>query len=377
MPTGEVLEGIAKNEKFSGIAAVSGMAPVCNLDGVSAATPFAIHSVGKILSGVLMVEMVAQGIVSEAALITPGIKLPPEVATKLAASSLDSEEKSKVKGDVVERLSQVSILQAMTHKANLGDYLSNYTNHLLAGGAEKGSMIDMVEFAGNNWQPDYSNDGMLFGSLALQQLYNERTGADLSYENILQKLVIEPSETAISMVKTAAVHFKAEDSEHVAKFPATPAGGHFASVDDLLQLGKYLYERCKNPDFMAAVTKYGGEFYSEKRNRIEHSGYMEGSTGEKSSSVVECGVSLDDGKVIVVFNDRDASLVDRKEGGVTRPYAQDFYRELRTSLEQEKAENKQFWAEKMAEKRSGVKLGSFVEQVMKDKEKVADGVPKL
>jgi hypothetical protein len=55
MPIEETLTRIAADENFHGIAKVSGHYAVCNIEGVSDKTPFPIHSVGKILSGVLMI----------------------------------------------------------------------------------------------------------------------------------------------------------------------------------------------------------------------------------------------------------------------------------------------------------------------------------
>jgi CubicO group peptidase (beta-lactamase class C family) len=325
MPIEETLTRIATDENFHGIATVSGHSSVCNIEGVSDKTPFPIHSVGKILSGVLMIEMLAQGIIEESDLTKTGIKLPPEIEEKLAT-----------KPAVMERLSQKTILQAMQHEANLGDYLDNYLTHLRDGGEVKELMTDMVDFISDNWdgKERYSNDGLLLGGFALQQLYNSKTDQNLSYEEILNKLVIEPSKTNISMTRPSDTHYGEED--HLSRFPVTPAGGHAASTDDLLKLGEYLYERCHDARFMEGVKKYGKEFYKETRNRVEHGGDMEGSTYEGRGSSVEFGVSLDDGKTTVILMDRDASEADKKEGRLRQTYARGFYHEIRGALEEEK-----------------------------------------
>jgi len=334
----QALERIATDEHFHGIAAISGHDAVTNITGVSNKTPFPIHSVGKILSGVLMVEMVTQGIITESDLTTPGIKLQPEIEEKLTREN----------PAVIERLSQVSILQAMHHTAGLAslneesgskDCIDNYTKHLREGKEVRRSMGDMVDFVGDKLTeigPEkYSNDGLLLAGFALQNLYNLRTGQNLSYEEILNKLVIDPSRTNISMTRPVDVHYKAEDVEHLSKYPVTPAGGHFASSDDLLKLGEYLYQRCQDPKFMEGIKKYGAEFYDESRNTIYHGGYMEGTTYEAKGSATEFAVSLNDGKTIAILMDRDASEDDRDSGRLKQTHARVFYKELRSSLEQE------------------------------------------
>jgi len=334
----QALERIATNENFHGIAATSGHDAVTNVTGVSNKTPFPIHSVGKILSGVLMVEMVTQGVITESDLITPGIRLQPEIEEKLTREN----------PAVMERLSQVSILQAMQHTAGLAslneksgskDCIDNYTKHLREGKETRHSMGDMVDFVGDKLTevgPEkYSNDGLLLAGCALQNLYNSRTGQNLSYEEILNKLVIEPSKTNISMTRPVDVHYKAEDVEHLSKYPVTPAGGHFASTDDLLKLGEYLYQRCQDQEFMKGVKKYGAEFYDKDRNAIYHGGYMEGTTVEAKGSATEFAVSLNDGKTIAILMDRDASEDDRNSRRLSQTHARGFYKELRNSLEQE------------------------------------------
>ena len=73
------------------------------------------------------------------------------------------------------------------------------------------------------------------------------------YEEILNKLVIEPSKTSISMTRPSDTHYGEED--HLLRFPVTPAGGHAASTDDLLKLGEYFYQRCQDVRFMEGVKK--------------------------------------------------------------------------------------------------------------------------
>lgn len=330
----QVLKRIETDENFHGIAAISGHDAMANVAGVSSETPFPIHSVGKILSGVLMVEMITQGIITESDLTAPGIRLQPEIEEKLTRET----------PAVIERLSQVSILQAMQHTAGLAslneesgskDCIDNYTKHLREGGEARRSMGDMVDFVGNNLteigKEEYSNDGLLLAGFALQNLYNSRTGQNLSYEEILNKLVIEPSQTNISMTRPADAHYKAEDADHLSKYPATPAGGHFASTDDLLKLGKYLYQRCQDQEFIEGVKKYGAEFYDKDRNAIYHGGYMEGVTEKAPGSATEFAVSLNDGKTIAILMDRDASEDDRNSRRLKQTHARGFYKELRDS----------------------------------------------
>lgn len=129
------------------------------------------------------------------------------------------------------------------------------------------------------------------------------------------------------------VHYREDDKNHLEKFPATPAGGHFASVDDLMKFGDHLYARSKDAKFMAALKKYGGEFYDEKKNKIYHGGYVEGSKPEVKGSTAEFGVSLNSGKTVVVLMDQDASLQDQGEKKLKQSYARGLYKELEQSLD--------------------------------------------
>lgn len=321
------LQNIASDENFHGIAVVSRHNAVTNIAGISTQTPFPIHSVGKMLTGLMMMEMVSQGIIDETDLTKIGIKLPEEITEKLSGQP-----------QILDRLSQVSLLQTMTHKAGLGDYLGAYTNHVRDGGQAAESMNELIDFVKDEQietefgKYSYSNNGFLLGGLALQELYRERTGRNLSYEKILDELVIQPSQTNISMTRPADIHYKEEDREHLSKFPASPAGGHFASIEDFLKLGQYLQRRCQDSNFMELVKKYGTEFYNEKRNLIRHLGDVEGATPEAAGSGAGFGVFLHSGKTIAIFTDRDASENDRTFKRLEQTHVATFFEALRDQV---------------------------------------------
>ncbi|MBU6339661.1 MAG: serine hydrolase [Rickettsiales bacterium] len=349
MTVKETLGKISQDENFNGIIAVTGHDVICNIDGFSVDTPFKTHSVGKIFSGVLMAEILTKGIINKDDLEKKGIELPKEVIDKL-----------KDQPEVLERLSQVSILDAMTHKAGLGDCLDIHLDRLYRGEKSAESMDELVDLVTNNFEgkENYSNDGLLFGGIALQHLYNQKTGENLSYEELLHKLVIAPSKTNISMTKPDGAYH----DEYMPEFPSNPAGGHYASLRDFEAFGTYLVERCKDPVFMRMIEDYGSEFYDKERRMIRHLGDFEGNTPEAPGSSTGFGVFLDSGKTITVFsnidatkNDRDEAKRDYENAKIKGCYGHKFFKELRDSVIEEsqliepaKAEKK--WSEKFPKK---------------------------
>lgn len=335
MPVSETLNQISQDQNFRGIVAASGHEVILNVDGLTTQTPFKTHSVGKIFSGVLMAEMLAQDVIDENDLTKIGIELPTEVSEKLSQQP-----------EVLERLSSVSILQAMTHKANLGDNLDNYLERFYRGESVPNSMDGLLDLVTNNWKKNYSNDGLLLGGIALQHLYNQRTGENLSYEDLLKKFVINPSGANISMTTPAGAYH----DENMVDFPASPAGGHYASIDDLQKFSAHLQRRCQDPHFMAIIEKYGSEFYDKEKNMIAHKGDFEGNTPDAPGSATGFAVFLDDGKTIALFNSIDASLNDRINRTMTKCHGHRFFDALVDGIAEEKESQK--WTQRFVKNKA-------------------------
>ena len=79
----------------------------------NSASSYAMHSVGKVFTGMLALIMARKGVLSEEDFNQPPVKLDEAVKKALPPA-------------VAARLEKVSLHQLMTHRAGLGDYLGNY-----------------------------------------------------------------------------------------------------------------------------------------------------------------------------------------------------------------------------------------------------------
>ena len=162
---------------------------------------YAMHSIGKVFTGYLIMIMLDIGVITDEDIKKP-LHLDKNIFNKLP---------QKVRGILLKK----TMLDVMTHKSGIRDYVANYLNKL--GKNTKINPVepeDFVEFIDSevyeffDEEIIYSNAGILLCGLSIKHLYNKRTKENLSYNDILFKYIIEPAKLisfSISRPKNGAV----------------------------------------------------------------------------------------------------------------------------------------------------------------------------
>lgn len=255
---------------------------------------FAMHSVGKMFTGALMLRLIEEKIIPEEALKEP-IRLDEGVIQALPSS-------------VRKQLPNTTLHDVMLHKGRYGDYLGNYQDAIEKALREKSSIPevsqpkDFLAFADEELIPvdklgpkgdSYSNLGILLVGLSIEHLYNN-VKEQLPYTEILRRYVVEPAGMKtfqVTMPEDARVNREDPTAPHIS---GGPAGGYWCTVHDLLQFGNWLGNKSKEENFMRLLDSYGGEFYSNRD--ISHGGSIESSSAHISHRI-------DNGLTIAVMSD--------------------------------------------------------------------------
>jgi len=248
---------------------------------IDPATPFAIHSIGKVFTGMLALRLVREEIIPEKALNDP-VQLSEDV---LAA--LPDAIRTHIK------VNKPTLKQLMLHQGGLGDYLVNYssdiTEAVLSGKSppEMNRPEDFLRYAeattGPLGEEHYSNLGLLLVGLSLQHL----TGTH--FDTLLQDHITKPAGmTCFTSKKPDGARWNALDptAEHIC---GSPAGGYWTTATDLCRFGTWASSQWADPRFLALVKEYGGEFYS--KDEISHSGGIT-SASAYLSAFPEHGVTI-------------------------------------------------------------------------------------
>ncbi|MBX3708783.1 MAG: serine hydrolase [Gammaproteobacteria bacterium] len=252
---------------------------------------YAMHSVGKVFTGMLTLLMIRDGVLTEKELNEP---LSKDFIESLALSESIKKHLSE---------NQVTLHQLMTHKAGLGDYLGDYGEAISQGKTpEMNKAEDFLQFAETSTSPvgkeKYSNLGILLVGLAVKHACEKKHGA-CEYNELLSKYIIDP---------VGMPSFSSKKPEHNAKYnpedsiaphiAGSPAGGYWVTTEDLAKFGQWIYKSCSDdPNLLMLIKKYGQEFYNEEYNMISHGGAI-------SSSSAFLSVSLNTGAVIATLSDQ-------------------------------------------------------------------------
>lgn len=249
--------------------------------GLDSAAPQAIHSVGKVFTGALLLLLVHKKIIDESVLREP-IKLEQEVLAQLSIP-------------VQERLKNVKLLDVMVHKSGLQDYYTPYTMMLQqaidSGGAmaipEINSCEDFLRYADKDvlnldaGEKHYSNLGILLVGLTIQYHYRHNTQSTLTYDEILRKFLIDIDEIKCSIFAThrpSNGQYNQADKYDLHAVGG-PAGGYWTTAGDLQKLGAFLNKLCaSDPEFKRLLEAYGGEFY--KNNMFVHDGSIKSASSQ-------------------------------------------------------------------------------------------------
>lgn len=281
---------------------------------------FSIHSVGKVFTGILLVEMMRQNIITTDDVDKP-IQLSDEVLKELSPA-------------VQEHLTKVTLKQVMMHECGLGDYLDNpnglsadidtklnaheippniTSSHELLKYGEK-------EVVGPPGQFRYSNLGILLLGFAIEKKYQDAQRAKseeplLNIDAIMLQFV--KGKIKLNVFEQKRPHngqfnqthqknpqgilLTDKGSEYVkdyvsARFACT-AGGYWTTNEDLQKFGRWIIDECEHDsNFKKLIETHGGEFYNAKKQAVEHSGLH--------ADTAHFYASLRNGTVITVLSDQ-------------------------------------------------------------------------
>lgn len=255
--------------------------------------PFCIHSIGKVITGILTLIMIQDGVLTIQDLQSP-VQLDAAVIQQLPPS-------------VRSQLKKVTLYQLMTHKAGLGDYLEKYFQAISTGNIPVIKQVtDFLPFVENKTFPigkeHYSNASMLLVGLAIEHAYEKKFNKTVSYNEILQQYIVHKvGMPSFSLRKPKNGKYNLKDPI-VSYLVGGPAGGYWSTTEDLAKFGQWVYKKSiSDPEFKILIEKYGQEFYHSDNQTIFHFGAL------PSSSAV-FSVSLKTGADIAILSDQPLSL---------------------------------------------------------------------
>lgn len=250
---------------------------------------FAMHSVGKVFTAMLVFSLIRDGIIAEKDLHRP-IELPLEIEDQLPHS-------------VRDRLKNVTLHQLMTHHAGVGDYLTKYIDDIKQDKVPNIKKVeDFIPFIEDKIFPinqfKYSNAGILLVGLATKYIFEKKTGIKVDYYDLLKQYILDDAGIT-SFSPWRPNNAKTNPIDKIAPhIVGSPGGGYWISSADLAKFGQWIYESCKaDPKLKRLVQKYGQEFYNRDRELIAHGGAI-------PSSSAYLSVSLKTGAVIAILSDQ-------------------------------------------------------------------------
>lgn len=277
------LQQYMKETGFSGVVCLSDSSGATHTFSSSnilkVDTPFAMHSIGKMFTGMLAIKMIELGVIEKDDLDKP-IQLNPAVMEQLA------KEKKEIY-DHLTKKGAPTLQELMLHQGGLGDYLPMYEK-TIQNALDKNestpkivSPEDFINYADTEihelqkGETHYSNVGLLLVGLAIQHLYNAKNPKDQkSYQEILDQFVLQPA--GLSSFSRTRPEGGCFNSLHPAasNIEGGPAGGYWISAPDLLKFSEWTSKQCKDEDFLKLVQQYGGEF-SPQPGELSHGGQID------------------------------------------------------------------------------------------------------
>ncbi len=254
---------------------------------------FAIHSIGKVYTGILTLIMLEEGVIKESSLFSP--------------LKVDTLTMQSLPLNVQQRIRATTLYDTMIHRGGFGDYLGKYVDAIESSiKAQRPIPLphhpeDFLPFSDEkvfNLEPGesrYSNLGILLLGLSIQ--YHYQKFEPLDYNSILKKHILDKAGITLFCSKPPQGNFNQEDA--IAGYLCgSPAGGYWTTVKHLHAFGEWIRQKCiQDSDFMGLVEKYGQEFYSADNREIVHGG------GIPSSSAF-FSVFLDNGVTIAIASDK-------------------------------------------------------------------------
>ena len=274
----DLRKAVGVEDKYEGVCVVGTSGDTRNIGSKDSLKMFTVHSLGKVFTGVLISDMIAQKIIPQDQLSLVGVQLDEDVMLKLPET-------------VVDQLKKVTLHQVMLHEANLPDYLGNYLDDIkksLNENLELPSLKepqDFLRYSGKEIEKNnYSNVGILIAGLAAQHHYNKKKPESerKTYNQILEEFVLRPAELEHFSITPPEEGLFSDGNKAQRYICGSPAGGYWASASDMQKFAGHICTRMQDKSFESAVLTYGGEFYNSQNQSIEHRGEL--GPGDKSSA---------------------------------------------------------------------------------------------
>jgi hypothetical protein len=264
----------------------------------------AMHSVGKIVTGFL-IHLFAR------------LKIIPITAFN-EPLQLDDTTKLRLSPKILARLKSTTMLDVMTHKSGLGDYIENYikdVDRCIKNNLDIPNPQEPEDFLcwgdtslKQKGDENYSNFGILLCGLSVKYHYNKNKPREqhLTYNQILQKYIIQPAKLKTFMIKYKQIKnikVNRDDKNNTKYLNGSPAGGYWISTNELMKLGNAIGNAyIGDKQLMVILKKFGGEFYDKKNNIISHYGSLAYSTAYLE-------IDLSNGSIVAImsnhYNDTD------------------------------------------------------------------------
>ena len=272
---------------------------------------FATHSVSKLIGGVTICKMIADGVIPKDAL-DKKLELSEATLKKLPAEILKHLEEHNV-----------TLRDAMTHRSGLGGYLdpelkegqpgygtrelgygingySGYVRQQLEKGKEvevPNSPQDYLKYAEKityeYGKHKYSDLGIMLASLSAEHHYNkDKNGSEhKSFEEIVKEKLITPAGVKkFSAQKPTDAVYHSDDP--IAPYITGTAGcGYWTNLDGMMKIGKQIGKMWEDDVFKKVVGNCGQEFYDKEKQIIKHPGGID-------SSETLLAVDLKNGSVV-------------------------------------------------------------------------------
>ena len=259
---------------------------------------FATHSVSKLIGGVTICKMIADGIIPEEAL-DKKLELSEATRKKLPAEILKHLEENNV-----------TLRDVLTHKSGLGGYLdpelkeeqlgfvkgklgygvngySGYVRKQLEKGEEvevPKSPQDYLKYAETETyeygKSKYSDLGIMLASLSAEHHYNKNKmkGDHKSFEEIVKETLIIPAgveKFSAQRPYDAVCHSGDPIAPHIT---GTAGCGYWTNLDGMMKIGKQIGKMWREDEaFRKVVENCGQEFYDPEKQIIKHPGGIDSS----------------------------------------------------------------------------------------------------
>jgi len=241
---------------------------------------YPIHSISKLFTNIMLVLFYNDNIINYDELNMP-IKLDEMILNKLSK-------------DIRDRLKIVSILQCIKHEAGLKNYMDNYHNKLIDCFEKKIKFPnpkepeDFLIYADKNVldkkeinKYNYSNLGILLAALSLKHHYNIKNKTNLSYNQILNKYIINEIKLksfSITRPKNNAVFPVAQDD--LTKYVnGSPATSYWLSSTDLCKFGIWINGLFNsNKKIKKCIKENKLDIYWKNPLRLGHWGFLQTSS---------------------------------------------------------------------------------------------------